>query len=119
MQCKSSLLTSDRILPFPSLPSFLSHPRHLSPTLFSDNSQGVATYSNNVTVGGLAVVDIETMVSYSEVPLTMVSDLGTPITQNPFDVALVDGKMRLYFLPDQRNSTLYVYEAEQNSPYQY
>ncbi|KAK5196627.1 hypothetical protein LTR99_005415 [Exophiala xenobiotica] len=80
---------------------------------------GVATYSNNVTVGGLAIVDIETMVPYSEVPLTMVSDLGTPITQNPFDVALVNGKMRLYFLPDQRNSTLYVYEAEQNSPYQY
>ncbi|KAL6245646.1 hypothetical protein RBB50_007645 [Rhinocladiella similis] len=80
---------------------------------------GVATYSNNVTVGGLAVVDTETMVPYSEVPLTLLSDLGTPITQNPFDVALVDGKMRLYFLPDQRNSTLYVYEAEENSPYQY
>ncbi|KAK6371312.1 hypothetical protein LTS17_009043 [Exophiala oligosperma] len=80
---------------------------------------GVATYSNNVTVGAVAIVDTETMVPYSEVPLTMMSDLGTPITQNPFDVALVDGKMRLYFLPDQRNSTLYVYEAEENSPYEY
>ena len=80
---------------------------------------GVATYSNNVTVGAVAIVDTETMVPYSEVPLTMVSALGTPVTQNPFDVAIVNGKLRLYFLPDQHNSTLYVYEAVQNSPYEY
>ncbi|KIX01947.1 uncharacterized protein Z518_07886 [Rhinocladiella mackenziei CBS 650.93] len=80
---------------------------------------GVATFSNNVTVGGLALVDVDTMIPLSEVPLTMESDLGTPITQNPFDVALVDETMRLYFLPDQHNSTLYVYEPEVKSPYQY
>lgn len=80
---------------------------------------GVATFANNVTVGGLAIVDVETMTPLSEVPLTMVSDLGTPITQNPFDVALVNGTIRVYFLPDQHNSTLYVYEPVQNSPYEY
>ncbi|KAK5026566.1 hypothetical protein LTS07_007500 [Exophiala sideris] len=80
---------------------------------------GVATYSNNVTVSAVAIVDTQTMVPYTEVPLTMVSALGTPITQNPFDVAIVNGKLRLYFLPDQHNSTLYVYEAVQNSPYEY
>jgi hypothetical protein len=55
----------------------------------------------------------------SEVPLTMVSDLGVQITQNPMDVDIVEGKLRVYFLPDQHNSTLYVYEAQPNSPYEY
>jgi hypothetical protein len=27
------------------------------------------------------------------------------------DVAIVDGRLRLYFLPDEHSSTLYVYEA--------
>ncbi|EOO01483.1 hypothetical protein UCRPA7_3091 [Phaeoacremonium minimum UCRPA7] len=65
----------------------------------------------NTTIGGLAVVDMETMVPLYEVPLTMVSDGGNLVTKNPMDVAIVNGKMRLYFLPDERNSTLYVYEV--------
>ncbi|KAK0615948.1 hypothetical protein B0T17DRAFT_496620 [Bombardia bombarda] len=64
-----------------------------------------------VTIGGVALVDMETMLPLYEVPLTMVSDLGTLVTKNPMDVAVVRGKMRLYFLPDERNSTLYVYEV--------
>ena len=80
---------------------------------------GVATLAINVTVGGLAVVDIETMIPLMEVPLTMESDLGIPVTQNPFDVAVVDGKLRVHLLPDQHNSTLYVYEAEPESLFQY
>lgn len=80
---------------------------------------GVATLAVNVTVGGLAIVDVETMVPLSEVPIMLKSALGTSMTQNPFDVALVNGNLRLYFLPDQHNSTLYIYEPERNSPYQY
>ncbi|KAK4188236.1 hypothetical protein QBC35DRAFT_514962 [Podospora australis] len=63
-----------------------------------------------VTIGGIALVDMETMVPLYEVPLTLKSEKGTLVTKNPMDVALVDGKMRLYFLPDEHNSTLYVYE---------
>ncbi|KAK4103934.1 hypothetical protein N658DRAFT_493412 [Parathielavia hyrcaniae] len=61
-------------------------------------------------IGGIALVDMETMIPLAEVPLTMVSDRGILVTKNPMDVAIVDGKMRLFFLPDERNSTLYVYE---------
>jgi hypothetical protein len=64
------------------------------------------------TIGGLALVDMETMVPLYEVPLTMVSDRGHLMTKNPMDVAIVDGKLRLYFLPDEHTSTLYVYEPE-------
>ncbi|KAL2128200.1 hypothetical protein VTI74DRAFT_9524 [Chaetomium olivicolor] len=62
------------------------------------------------TIGGVALVDMESMIPLYEVPLTMVSDHGVLVTKNPMDVAVVDGKMRLYFLPDEHNSTLYVYE---------
>jgi hypothetical protein len=75
---------------------------------------GVATLQqpNNVTIGGIAVVDTETMVPVMEVPIALQSELGTMMTQNPVDVAVVEGRLRVYWLPDQRNSTLYVFEAE-------
>ena len=80
---------------------------------------GIATYANNVTVGGIALVDEETMVPLSEVPITLTSDLGTPMTQNPVDVDLVNGTLRLYFLPDPHNATLYAFEPLSGSPYEY
>ena len=100
---------------------FLGH----HPTAFSPRPRplmicsGVASLTLNVTIGGVAVVDVATMIPILEVPLTMTSDLGVPITQNPFDVTVVDGKLRMYFLPDLHNSTLYVYEAEVGSLFQY
>ncbi|KAF2140912.1 uncharacterized protein K452DRAFT_288318 [Aplosporella prunicola CBS 121167] len=83
---------------------------------------GVATVGSgdrSYNLGGLALVDAATMAPLAEVPVTMTSDKGVPLTQNPVDVAVVDGQLRAYFLPDQRNSTLYVYEAQADSPYQY
>jgi hypothetical protein len=79
---------------------------------------GVATIST-YNLGGIAIVDLETMLPLAEVPVTMTSELGFAITENPVDVAVVDGKLRLYWLPDQHNSTLYVYEAVSDSPYEY
>jgi hypothetical protein len=64
-----------------------------------------------VRVGGVAIVDMLTMVPLMEVPIPMVTENGTAMAKNPFDVAVVDGKMRFYFLPEEDKSTLYVYEA--------
>ncbi|KFZ23989.1 hypothetical protein V502_01534 [Pseudogymnoascus sp. VKM F-4520 (FW-2644)] len=96
---------------------FLGHPR-------AYNKRGVMLCSGAATVGpynlgGIALVDLETMNPLAEVPITMLTDLGVTMTQNPVEVAVVDGKLRLYWLPDQHNSTLYVYEAQVDSPYQY
>ena len=65
----------------------------------------------DTTIGGIALVDMGTMLPLYEIPITMVSDMGTLVTKNPMEVAIVNGKMWLYFLPDERNSTLYVFEA--------
>lgn len=72
---------------------------------------GVATLGE-YNLGGLALVDLETMLPLWEVPITLTSDLGVSLTQNPVDAHVVDGKLRVWFLPDQRNSTLYIYEAQ-------
>lgn len=72
---------------------------------------GVASIGS-FNLGGIALVDLETMLPLWELPIAMISDLGTPVTQNPIDVAVVNDKLRIYCLPDQHNSTLYVYEAE-------
>ena len=82
---------------------------------------GVATLAVNVSIGGLAIVDFETMVPLYEIPVVLKSALGVPMTQNPFDVAWIaaNNTLRMYFLPDQHNSTLYIYEPVRNSPYEY
>ena len=96
---------------------FLGHPRAFA-------GRGVMLCSGVATIGtynlgGIALVDMETMLPLAEVPITMRSELGVAITENPVDVAVVDGKLRLYWMPDQHNSTLYVYEAVADSPFEY
>ncbi|EXJ63789.1 hypothetical protein A1O7_00124 [Cladophialophora yegresii CBS 114405] len=99
---------------------FLGHSKHYDYRAVMVCS-GVATLAVNVTVGGLALVDVETMVPLYEVPVMMKSGLGAVMTQNPFDIAWnsADETMRVYFLPDQHNSTVYIYEPVRESPYQY
>ncbi|WVW86511.1 hypothetical protein I302_108560 [Kwoniella bestiolae CBS 10118] len=75
---------------------------------------GVAAYSiknTTIALGGLAIVDIDTMIPLMEVPITLYTPKGTSMTQNPVDVDVVDGKMRLYFAPDQHNGTIFVHET--------
>jgi hypothetical protein len=79
---------------------------------------GVATIAN-YSLGGIALVDVETMAPLAEVPIPLVSSKGVSLTQNPVEVSVVDGKLRLYWLPDQHNSTLYVYEAQPDSPFEF
>ncbi|KAJ3991431.1 hypothetical protein F5050DRAFT_1190394 [Lentinula boryana] len=81
---------------------------------------GVATIGTGLNLGGIAIIDVESMVPLVEIPITMTSDAGTLVTQNPIDVSVSeDGQLRLYWLPDQHNSTLYVYEAQAQSPFEF
>lgn len=63
-------------------------------------------------LGGVALVDVTTMMPLAEVPIRLESALGVRLTQNPVDASISDGKLRFYWMPDQHNSTLYVYEAQ-------
>ncbi|KAK1243209.1 hypothetical protein MKX07_003837 [Trichoderma sp. CBMAI-0711] len=80
---------------------------------------GVATLDHGYSLGGIALVDADSMQPLAEVPIMLRSLHGVRMTQNPVDVSVEDGKLRFYWLPDQRNSTLYVYEAQPESPFEY
>jgi hypothetical protein len=79
---------------------------------------GVATIGG-YNLGGVALVDVETMVPLAEVPIPLETAKGVRMTQNPMDVSVEDGRLRFYWLPDQHESTLYVYEAQPDSPFQF
>lgn len=78
------------------------------PVMFCGGVAEIGTFY----LGGIALVDLETMLPLWELPVSMTSDLGASVTQNPIDITVIDDKLRIYCLPDEFNSTLYVYEAQ-------
>jgi len=96
---------------------FLGHPAVYNhrPVMLCGGIAGYASPSPGFYLGGIAIVDAMNMVPLAEVPITLTSDLGYPITTNPIDVDVVDGNLRFYFFPDQHNSTLDVFEAVEDS----
>ncbi|KZL84235.1 hypothetical protein CI238_09928, partial [Colletotrichum incanum] len=82
---------------------------------------GIATLAPEIEVGGLAVVDAEGMVPLWEVPFMERTGArggergeggkGVLMTKNPMDVALVGGRVRLYFAPEEGRSAVFVYEV--------
>lgn len=68
--------------------------------------------SQSYVLGGIALVDTQTMEPVFEMPVTLESERGVRMTMNPFDVKVVDGRLRFYWAPDQRNTTLYIYEVQ-------
>ena len=62
-------------------------------------------------LGGIAIVDAVTMQPLHEVPFQEYTDGGHVATRNAIDVAIVDGRLRLYLVADDDDSDLLVYEA--------
>ena len=62
-------------------------------------------------LGGLELVDLRTDQAIHQVPVELWSPTGKPMTQNPFWVEATEGGLRAYFMPDDDNSTLFVFEA--------
>ena len=62
-------------------------------------------------LGGLEIVDLKTDQAVYQVPVELWSPSGKPMTQNPFWVEATESGLRAYFMPDDDNSTLFVYET--------
>jgi Family of unknown function (DUF6454) len=73
---------------------------------------GGITQYGSFQLGGVALLDTETLHPVWEVPITTLSPAGNVITRNPIDVDVVDGKLRLYLAPDDDATTVFTYEAE-------
>jgi hypothetical protein len=66
-----------------------------------------------MTIGGLEIVDLEKGLPAHQVPVQLWSPVtGAVMTQNPsFFELMPDDRIRAYFMPDDNESTIYVYEA--------
>jgi hypothetical protein len=58
------------------------------------------------------VVNLSTQLPVHQVPVELWSPVtGAPITQNPSFFEIAGDRLRAYFMPDDNESTLYVYEV--------
>ncbi|KAK1460739.1 hypothetical protein CMEL01_15036 [Colletotrichum melonis] len=74
---------------------------------------GIATLAPGLEVGGLAIVEVEGMVPLWEVPFMKRTGKSVLMTKNPMDVAVVGGRVRLYFAPEEGKSRIFVYEVRE------
>ncbi|OQN99450.1 hypothetical protein B0A48_14427 [Cryoendolithus antarcticus] len=79
---------------------------------------GIATLGTYY-LGGIALVDVETMTPVAEVPITLRTDAGVPLTVNPVEASVVNGKLRMYWLPGIGETVLRVHEADPRSPFEF
>lgn len=63
------------------------------------------------SLGGLELIDLRTSRPIHQLPFEHWTDSGLPMTQNPFWIEPSERGLRAYFLPEDQNSTLYVFEV--------
>lgn len=77
---------------------------------------GLGTYqtagpAGRFALGGLELVDLKKDRQVHQIPIEQRTGSGLPMTQNPFWIEPAGKGLRAYFLPEDRNSTLYVFEV--------
>lgn len=77
---------------------------------------GVATYRTGpdkpyFQLGGLDLVDLSTHRTVWQTPIALWSPSGRAMTQNPFWVEVTTTGLRAYFMPDDDDSTVFVFET--------
>ncbi|KAK1673159.1 hypothetical protein BDP55DRAFT_557053 [Colletotrichum godetiae] len=72
---------------------------------------GIAMLAPGVEVGGLAIVDVGGMFPLWELPFMERTGASLLMTKNPMDVAVIGGRVRLYFAPEEGRSRIFIYEV--------
>jgi hypothetical protein len=80
-------------------------------TMLCGGLSNYLTSKARFSLGGLELVDLRTNRAIHQLPVELWTETGLPMTQNPFWIEATAGGLRVYFLPEDRNSTLYVYEV--------
>jgi Family of unknown function (DUF6454) len=66
-------------------------------------------------LGGLALLDMKTMGIKYELPISLFSSQGHTVTRNPVYLERTDQTLKLFTVPDDDNSSMFVYETEINT----
>lgn len=77
---------------------------------------GLSTYKKpdgtRFAMGGIEVVNLALQLPVHQVPVELWSPVtGAPLTQNPSFFETAGDRLRAYFMPDDNESTIYVYEV--------
>lgn len=73
----------------------------------SNYQTGKARFS----LGGLELIDLAAGRAIHQLPLELYTESGLPMTQNPFWIEPTERGLRVYFMPEDQRSTLYVFEV--------
>lgn len=77
---------------------------------------GVASYAlperqrGSASVGGIALVDVTTLMPQFEIPIPVYSKRGRVMNQNPIYAEVNEKGIQIHFIPDDSRSTLYTVE---------
>lgn len=69
------------------------------------------SHTTKYELGGLALLDMKSMDLNHELPISLFSAQGHTITRNPVHVENTNSGIRLYAVPDDDESSMYIYEA--------
>ena len=75
------------------------------------NSYRVTPEAEPFRLGGLELINTEDKRPVWQVPVSLWAASGRPMTQNPFFVEATGNGLRAYFMPDDDESTIFVYDA--------
>lgn len=64
-----------------------------------------------IALGGLELVDFDLQVAVHQIPVILYVNPAKPMTNNPFYFDIIENHLRFYFIPEDDESTLYVYDA--------
>ncbi|MCY9659189.1 DUF6454 family protein [Paenibacillus chondroitinus] len=70
-----------------------------------------ASKSKPYELGGLALIDLFTLETLHEIPITEFSPQGHVITRNPVFLEIAGETIRLYAVPDDNDGSMLIYEA--------
>ena len=76
---------------------------------------GLSTYQNNKGVsfklGGLELIDMKTYAADRQIPVKEYTPKGVVLTNNPFFIDVINHYLQYYFIPEDDDSTLYIYTS--------
>lgn len=77
---------------------------------------GLRTYKNEngeiYRLGGIELIDISNYTAGMQIPVSVYTSRGTIITNNPFYIEAINGRLQVYFVPEDDNSVMYIYRIE-------
>lgn len=62
------------------------------------------------TLGGLDLIDLTTFAPVHQIPINLYAQSGAVMTRNPFYFEMAGDKLRFYFIPEDNESNMYIYQ---------